>query len=110
MRDLTWSSLEKKIARQAYDDALDVVLGKIMAEFKARAADAKTPEAMWDMEGFLRDKRIEIAETFDYRYSRLLMVFAILIREGHLDEARLAGLSDDKRVIIRKFLSLSEQP
>jgi hypothetical protein len=38
------------------------------------------------------------------------MVFAIFIREGHLDEARLSGLSDDKRAVIRKFLSLSEQP
>jgi hypothetical protein len=110
MRDLPWSSVEKKIARRAYDDALGVMLGKIMVEFKTRAADAKTPQAMWNVEGFLRKKRLAIDETFSYRYSGLLMVFAIFIREGHLDEARLSGLSDDKRAVIRKFLSLSEQP
>ncbi|WP_308163289.1 hypothetical protein [Bradyrhizobium sp. SRL28] len=50
-------------------------------------------------------QRREIDETFDYRYSQLPLVFARLIREGHLDESLLSGLSEEKREIIRSFLA-----
>ena len=46
---------------------------------------------------------------FDYRYSQLPLAFARLVREGHLDETRIAGLSEDKREVIRKYLSFAER-
>ena len=46
---------------------------------------------------------------FDYRYSQLPLAFARLVREGHLDETRIAGLSEDKREVIRKCLSFAER-
>jgi len=46
---------------------------------------------------------------FDYRYSQLPLAFARLVREGHLDETRLAGLSEEKREIVRSFLSFAER-
>ncbi len=46
---------------------------------------------------------------FDYRYSQLLHVFARLVRQGYLDESRLAGLSEEKREIIRSFLSFAKE-
>jgi hypothetical protein len=101
--DLRWSAAEKKIARRAYDAALEVVLARSMAEFKARAAAAATPSDMWDIEDYLHRRRREIDDIFDYRYSRLLFVFARLIRDGHLDEAALAGLSEEKLAIIRSL-------
>ena len=61
---------------------------------------------MWEFENYLRQQRRVIDDLFDYRYSQLPLVFAQLIREGHLDESRLAGLSEDKRETIRSFLSL----
>jgi hypothetical protein len=42
---------------------------------------------------------------FDYRYSRLIEVFAALIQAGYLNEDRLAGLSEEKRQMIRRFLA-----
>src|SRR6185312_17198225 len=60
--DLKWSPSEKKIARKAYDAALQSVLGKVMAEFKRRAAAASTPTEMWDVEDYLRHQRREINE------------------------------------------------
>jgi hypothetical protein len=107
MFDLKWSPSEKKVARKAYDTALEATLAKIMAEFKAKASAATTPSEMWDVEDYLRRQRREIDETFDYRYSQLPLVFARLIREGHLDETLLAGLSEDKREIIRSFLAFA---
>jgi hypothetical protein len=105
MRDGKWSAAEKKIARRAFEAALETALAGIMAEFKAKAAAAVTPEDMWSVEHFLRQRRREIEETFDYRYSQLPVVFGRLILEGHLDEARLAGLSEDKLEEIRRDVS-----
>jgi hypothetical protein len=104
MRDLKWSSSEKKIARDAYDAALETALAAIMAEFKAKAAAAVMPSDMWVVEDYLRARRREVEEIFDYRYSQLPFVFARLIRAGHLDEAQLAGLSEEKLAIIRRML------
>ncbi|WP_375783516.1 hypothetical protein ACE10Z_27250 [Bradyrhizobium sp. Pha-3] len=107
--DLKWSSAEKKIARKAYDSAVECALAKVMVEFKSRAVAAATPSEMWEVGDYLHRKRRELDEMFDYRYSQLLLVFAQFIREQYLDEALLAGLSDEKRQIIRSFLSLAER-
>jgi DNA-binding MarR family transcriptional regulator len=103
--DLKWSPSEKKVARKAYDAALQSALGKIMAEFKRRAAAAATPSDMWDIEDYLRGERREIGEVFDYRYSQLLFGFTNLILRGHLEESLLDGLSEEKREIIRSSLA-----
>jgi exopolyphosphatase/pppGpp-phosphohydrolase len=105
LHDLKWSPSEKRVAREAFDSALESALAKVMAEFKRRAGAAATPTDLWEIEDYLRQQRRQIDETFDYRYSQLLVVFARLIREGHLDESRLAGLSGEKREILRSFLS-----
>jgi hypothetical protein len=105
MRDREWSGAEKKIARRAFEAALDTALAETMAEFKAKAAAAATPEDMWSVESFLRERRREIDEIFDYRYSQLLIVFGRLILDGKLDEGRLAGLSEDKLEEIRRYVS-----
>jgi hypothetical protein len=106
MRDLSWTASEKKIARRAYDLALAARLGKLMTAFKAKAAAAATSSDIWEIEEFLRGQRDEIDRTFDYRYSRLPLVFALLIREGHLDEAQLHGLAEEKLEMIRRIVSL----
>ena len=50
-RHLEWSPTEKKLARKAFDAALEqLVLAKAMAEFKSRASAATTPSDMWDVE------------------------------------------------------------
>jgi hypothetical protein len=104
--DLNWSGAEKKIARRAYEAALESALARIMAEFKEKAAAAATPSEMWAIEDYLRQRRREVDEIFDYRYSQLPFVFARLICEGHLDEGQLAGLSTEKLEIIHHFRSL----
>ena len=100
-----WTNGEKKIARRAFDQALDAVLAKTMAEFKAKAATAATPNDMWSIEDFLRERRREINETFDYRYSQLIHVFGRLILDGNMKEEQLSGLSDDKLEEIRRYVS-----
>jgi len=102
MPDDKWSPSEKKIARRAYEAALAVALARILAEFKAKAAQVATPSEMWDLEQHLRERRRHIDTIFDYRYSQLTHVFAVLILEGYLDEASLAGLAEEKLDSIRR--------
>jgi Photoprotection regulator fluorescence recovery protein len=104
MFDLKWSHSEKKVARSAYEHAVQSALGKLMTEVKARAASIAAPADLWALEDYLRQQRRDIHELFDYRYSRLLLVFARLVHEGYLDEARLGGLSEEKLEIIRGLL------
>jgi hypothetical protein len=105
--NMKWTPSEKVVARAAFDAALESALADIIAEFKKRASAATAPSEMWEIEDYLRQQRKEIDETFDYRYSQLPFVFACLIRQGHLDESQLAGLSEEKREIIRSFLGFS---
>jgi hypothetical protein len=103
--DRKWSSSEKKVARSAFDKALEVALGKTLAEFKRKASDATTFSDMWEIEDHLRQQRRNLEQMFDYRYSQLIVVFGSLIRDGYLDEKLLVGLSQDKREEISRFLS-----
>ena len=81
------------------------MLAKVIAEFKTRASAATTPSDLWEIEDYLGQQRRKIDEMFDYRYSQLPLVFTRLIREGHLDESSLSGLSEEKLEIIRSYLS-----
>lgn len=105
LNETSWSPSEKKVARAAYDKALERALASIMAEFKRRANAATTASEMWEVEHYLKDQRRDLDRMFDYRYSQLTMVFAILIRQGYLDENLLAGLSEEKRNEIRRMLA-----
>ncbi len=104
MLDLHWSPAEKKIARRAYDAALEVALNRVMAEFKAKAAAVATPADVWALEDYLRERRRDIDAVFDYRYSQLPFVFARLIHDRYLDEAQLVGLAEEKLALIRRML------
>ncbi|ESZ28522.1 MULTISPECIES: hypothetical protein [unclassified Mesorhizobium] len=108
MSDFEWSGSEKKLARHAFDTALEAALAKTMADFKSKASAVTQPSEMWELEGYLREQRREIDRTFDYRYSQLLFVFAQLIRAGYLDEKLLGGLSQDKRDVIQRDLAYVE--
>ena len=104
--DLKWSQSERKVARRAYDTALETELAQIIAEFKARASVVQAPGEMWELEDYLNDKRREIQEKYDYRYSRLILTFARLLREERIREDDLVGLSEEKLSYIARIASL----
>ena len=106
MNDFKWSHAEKNLSRRAFEQALESELSEVLAEFKAKASAAGTPEEMWNVQRFLASKEREIEEKYDYRYSRLILVFARLLREGRIQEDQLAGLSEEKLTFIRSIASL----
>jgi len=101
-----WSKSEKKVAHRVFEAALQAELAEIMADFKARAAAAAEPDDMWLIEEYLRNKRREIDRKYDYRYSQLIWVFGILLREGRIQEEQLAGIAEEKLAGIRRMAAL----
>ena len=103
---VTWSASEKRIARRAFNAALQRELAEVLAEFKARAARAVRAEDMWAIRDYLDRAQREIDSKYDYRYSRLELVLGGLLREQRIQEHELDGLADDKMDRIRRVASL----
>lgn len=101
--DGRWSATEKIIAHRAFDLALKRELDAVIHEAKDKAAKIKEPSEVWDLEHWLTGRRREIDNKYDFRYSVLLMLFAILLREGYLSEEDLHGLGQDKLDSIRRM-------
>ena len=101
-----WSKNEKAVARKAFDKAYEREAKKLVNDVKEVAKSIKTPEEVWKLHDFLEEKRNEIDDKYDFRYSQLIFVFGRLLREGWLKEADLDGLVEDKITQIKKFLLL----
>ena len=102
MYELKWSHAEKTVARRAFDLALGKELEALLQEAKDRAAGIEDPSELWDLESWLTERRREIDRRYDYRYSILPLVFAQLLRDGHLTEDDLHGLGQEKLALIRR--------
>jgi hypothetical protein len=96
IKHVPWTPAEKKAARRAFDEALGRHLSAIMAEAKRRMANVVDPSDLWELEAYLTESRKTIDRIYQYHYSDLLRVFAILMRDGWLEEADLVGLQPDK--------------
>ena len=96
MFDFKWSHAEKVIARQAFDLALRNELKATISEAKERAAKISEPAELWELEDWLAERRQDIDQRYDYRYSVLPIVFARLIHDGRLREDDLTGLCPEK--------------
>jgi len=105
MNNASWSDKEKKIARAAFDKALQREFAALLEEFASRSQQIQSSGDLWDIEDFLRERRREIDRTYDYRYSQLFFVFCTLIRRGRLTLEDLTGLRPDKLEAIEQFVN-----
>jgi hypothetical protein len=102
LRQLKWSSTERAIARRCFERALRQELDAAIQSTKEMAAKIRQPSELWELEHHLTQLRKDIDRKYEYKYSKLLFVFADLVREGKLDPEDLRGLSEDKLRYIRK--------
>jgi hypothetical protein len=107
MEHLSWSRLEKTVARAAFDAALAREVAAIRAEAEAILERSADPDAVWRVHDFLTDRRRAIERKYDYRYSVLISVFGRLLHEGWIGEAELAGLAPEKLALIRRSAEVS---
>lgn len=101
-----WSKTEKEVARQAFGRAYERECKELSNKVKEMANTAKTPEDIWELHEFLTEKRKELDEKYDYRYSGLVLVFGRLLREGWIGLDDLEGLDEDKITKIKNIADL----
>ena len=106
MRDFKWSEAEKKIARRAFDAALKRECSAVVENLKCQAARAENLDDIWAIHDYLAKQRREIDRKYDYRYSKLIIVFGQLLREKWLNEKDIEGLAAEKRQVIYHIASL----
>jgi hypothetical protein len=75
----------------------------VTREAKQKANQIKEPAELWDLEHSLTQRRKEIDRKYDYRYSKLDLVFGRLLREKWIAEEDLLGFGEDKLRAIRSY-------
>ena len=108
MNHVNWSKTEKKIAREAFERAYERECSYLAGRIREKAYHIKKPDDIGGLHDFLTEKRKEVDEKYDYRYSVLDFVFGRLIKDGWLDFADLEGLNEEKIERIKSLLRFSE--
>ncbi len=99
-----WAQSEKKVSRRAFDLAYQRECKEIKAKVEAMLSSDSEPKAIWRIHDYLSSKREETDAKYDYRYSQLIMVFGLLLKQGWLTESDLQGL-DEHKIERIKFLA-----
>lgn len=107
--ELKWSKQEKKIARKAFDEAYQREMEFIRQELAGKLRGLKEANDIWKLYDYLAEKRRELAEKYDYRYSMLMLVLARLINDGFLRLEDLEGLSEDKLDKIKELIKFANE-
>ena len=102
------SKTEKKIAREAFEKAYERECSYLAGRIREKANRIKKPDDIWGLHDFLTEKRKEVDEKYDYRYSVLDFVFSRLIKDRWLDFADLKGLDEEKIERINSLLRFSD--
>ena len=103
MKAITWSESEKRIARRAFETALNRECAAILDRVKTLIANAEGPRVIWSIHDYLAEQRRSIDLKYDFRYSQLIIVFGVLLRERWIEEGDIAGLREEKLRAIRNI-------
>jgi hypothetical protein len=106
MNNVTWSKREKEIARRAFDRACEREFASLIKQTCEMAQALEGPGDLWRLHDFLTDKRRDMGNKYDYRYSQLLFVFGRLMRDGWLQADDLEGLRQDKLARIERITTV----
>ena len=105
LKEYKWSQSEKKIARKAFDVAYQREMEEIRGIVNDRVQRLNKDKDLWELHDFLTERRDSVDERYDYRYSRLILVFGMLMRDEYLLKSDLVGLDEDK---ISAIIRISE--
>ena len=75
-RDETWAPTEKKLARIAFDNAFMRQCTAITQEARRMLETTTAPSDIFRVQEYLTEQRGIVDGLYDYRYSRLLEVWA----------------------------------
>jgi hypothetical protein len=108
MREFTWSPKQKKAARAAFDLAIEREVKSIRDHVQAMLGAMTEDRMVWKVEDYLSEKRREVDQKYDYRYSVLMWVFPRLVAEGWLKIEELSDIGEEKVEVLRMLTSLGE--
>ena len=94
------------VVRAAFNLALAREMKAIRREAEAMLQNASDDQAIWRLHDYLSQKKRELDQKYDYRYSVLIFVFSRLLSEGWLTESDLSGIGEEKMETIKKMMSL----
>src|SRR5258708_37029392 len=100
--NVRWTAAEKKVARRAFDQAMERHLSTIIAEAKRMMENVANPSDLWGVEAYLTESRKTVDRIYQFPYSHLLREFSFLIRDDRLNEADLVGLQPEKFADIKR--------
>ena len=67
VRNLAWSAAEKKVARAAFDAALERERTSVRREVEAIPARSPDSAEIWHVRDYLNEKAREVDAKYDYR-------------------------------------------
>ena len=109
MHEFTWSATEKKAVRAAFDLALARELKATREKAETMLHNSSDDRVIWRLHDYLQEKRREIDQKYDYRYSVLMLVFPRLVSESWLNTDEVKGIGVEKVDVINRLMSLRER-
>ncbi len=106
MKNTKWSDADKKIARRAFDAALQRECMALVEQFRTSAAQVKNLDDIWVINDHFTKQRKLIDRKYDYRYSQLIFLFGQLLREKFIEAQDIEGLSEEKLQLIHHLAAL----
>lgn len=101
MNNTKWSDADRKIARRAFDAALQRECTALVEQFRTSAAQVKNLDDIWVINDRLTKQRKLLDQKYNYRYSQLIFLFGQLLREKFIEAQDIEGLSEEKLQLIR---------
>lgn len=102
-KEIKWSQTEKKIARRIFDLAFQREMDSIKQNLYEKVANLKENSDVWKLHDYLTDCRYDIDKKYDYRYSRLLIVFGVLYAQGFLNDDDIKDFRQEKIDFIKRI-------
>ena len=91
-----WSLAEQDVARQAFEQAYQRTVERLIADLKQKASVLSSAEAVWQLHDFLSIERHTIEGRFSFASEGILFVIASFVKDDLLQLDELEGLEAEK--------------
>ena len=91
-----WSLAEQDVARQAFEQAYQRTIERLIADLKQKASALSSAEAVWQLHDFLSIERHTIEGRFSFASEGILFVIASFVKDDLLQLDELEGLEAEK--------------
>ncbi len=104
MEEYSWSKIEKKEARKIFNEALQKECDIMIERIRDFSSMATSLQDLVGINDYMTKSLAKIYRKYDYRYSQLINLFALLLAEERISESDLEVFSADK---VERIISLA---